>query len=211
MEHRFFTEEPNSTNYEQIDLTLRLSPYGSVPAAEGEKGLVRFGDLQTMRRVRSGKRLVLEKQRREYELKMAWHNLNMSLLHISSDVLIFAYIEEGASSSIQTSPKEEYNPMVTPKESMLLERLEHVNPRLEGDDAMDILRQMPRVTTTGDGPNGKRIEGLLHKYKGGQVCIVCVCHGSFLSPTEFVMHAGGKEVANPMTHITVCSDSFCII
>ncbi|XP_057415769.1 ninja-family protein AFP3-like isoform X3 [Lotus japonicus] len=192
MEHRFFTEEPNSTNYEQIDLTLRLSPYGSVPAAEGEKGLVRFGDLQTMRRVRSGKRLVLEKQRREYELKMAWHNLR-------------------ASSSIQTSPKEEYNPMVTPKESMLLERLEHVNPRLEGDDAMDILRQMPRVTTTGDGPNGKRIEGLLHKYKGGQVCIVCVCHGSFLSPTEFVMHAGGKEVANPMTHITVCSDSFCII
>lgn len=76
LQHRFFTEEPNNTNYEQIDLTLRLSPYGSVPAAEGEKGLVRFGDLQTMRRVRSGKRLVLEKQRREYELKMAWHNLS---------------------------------------------------------------------------------------------------------------------------------------
>ncbi|KAG5032265.1 hypothetical protein JHK85_016247 [Glycine max] len=30
-------------------------------------------------------------------------------------------------------------------------------------DVMEILRQMPSVTTTGDGPNGKRIEGFLYK------------------------------------------------
>ena len=35
----------------------------SLPA-EPEKGLMRFGDLQTMKRVRTGKRLLLEKQRR---------------------------------------------------------------------------------------------------------------------------------------------------
>lgn len=75
-------------------------------------------------------------------------------------------------------------------------------------DVMEILRQMPSVTTTGDGPNGKRIEGFLYKYRSGEVCIVCVCHGSFLTPKEFVMHAGGKEVANPMKHITVFPVSF---
>jgi hypothetical protein len=58
------------------------------------------------------------------------------------------------------------------------------------------------------GPNGKRIEGFLYKYRSGEVCIVCVCHGSFLTPKEFVMHAGGKEVANPMKHITVFPVSF---
>lgn len=75
-------------------------------------------------------------------------------------------------------------------------------------DVMEKLRQMPTVTTTGDGPNGKRIEGFLYKYRSGEVCIVCVCHGSFLTPKEFVIHAGGKEVANPMKHITVYPVSF---
>lgn len=75
-------------------------------------------------------------------------------------------------------------------------------------DVMEILRQMPSVSATGDGPDGKRIEGFLYKYRTGQVCIVCVCHGSFLTPAEFVKHAGGKEVANPMKHITVFSNSF---
>jgi hypothetical protein len=71
-------------------------------------------------------------------------------------------------------------------------------------NGMDVLKQMPSVTTTGDGPNGKRIEGVLYKYMKGQVSIVCVCHGSFLSPAEFVKHAGGKDVENPMKHINVC-------
>ncbi|KAG2675528.1 hypothetical protein I3760_12G007500 [Carya illinoinensis] len=71
------------------------------------------------------------------------------------------------------------------------------------DNGMDVMRQMPSVTTTGDGPNGKKIEGVLYKYTRGQVSIVCVCHGSFLSPAEFVEHAGGKDVKNPMKHINV--------
>lgn len=184
----------------------------SLPA-EVEKGLMRFGDLQTMRRVKTGKRLLLEKQRRA----AADRTLGIP----SGDSWHQAYTEGGASSNMQTSPKQEIASMVPPKtmvEEMPMrpsdtkldnpvKKLKPVNPCLKGD-AMDILRQMPSVTTTGDGPSGKKIEGLLYKYRRGQVCIVCVCHGSFLSPAEFVMHAGGKEVENPMKHITVCSNSF---
>ncbi|MED6211347.1 hypothetical protein PIB30_072852 [Stylosanthes scabra] len=70
-------------------------------------------------------------------------------------------------------------------------------------DVMEILRRMPNVTTVGEGPNGQRVEGFLYKYMNSQVCIVCVCHGNFLTPAEFVMHAGGIEVEDPMKKITV--------
>ncbi|KAK9278628.1 hypothetical protein L1049_028201 [Liquidambar formosana] len=75
---------------------------------------------------------------------------------------------------------------------------------------MEVLKKMPSVTTRGDGPNGRTIEGFLYNYMKGQVSIVCICHGSFLSPAEFVKHAGGGEVANPMRHITVCSTSLSL-
>ncbi|KAF5727149.1 putative RNA binding protein [Tripterygium wilfordii] len=63
---------------------------------------------------------------------------------------------------------------------------------------------MPCVFTKGDGPNGRRIEGILYKYgKGEDVRIMCVCHGEFLSPAEFVKHAGGSDVDHPLKHIVV--------
>ncbi|KAK9052196.1 hypothetical protein SSX86_028824 [Deinandra increscens subsp. villosa] len=63
---------------------------------------------------------------------------------------------------------------------------------------------MPCVFTKGDGPNGRVVEGILYKYgKGEQVKIMCVCHGSFLSPAEFVKHAGGTDFLNPLKHIVV--------
>ncbi|KAF8021394.1 hypothetical protein BT93_G1741 [Corymbia citriodora subsp. variegata] len=66
---------------------------------------------------------------------------------------------------------------------------------------------MPWVFTRGDGPDGKRIEGILYKYgKGEEVRIVCVCHGNFLSPAEFVKHAGGGDVANPRRHIFISTN-----
>ncbi|KAI3932526.1 hypothetical protein MKW92_047521, partial [Papaver armeniacum] len=69
---------------------------------------------------------------------------------------------------------------------------------------MKMMEEMPCVSTTGNGPNGKRIEGFLYKYrKGEEVRIVCVCHGSFLTPAEFVKHAGGIDVTHPLRHITV--------
>ncbi|XP_041002692.1 ninja-family protein AFP3-like [Juglans microcarpa x Juglans regia] len=73
----------------------------------------------------------------------------------------------------------------------------------------NVLEGMPSVSTKGDGPNGKRIEGFLYRYrKGEEVRIVCVCHGSFLSPAEFVKHAGGGDVAQPLKHIVVNPTSF---
>lgn len=66
------------------------------------------------------------------------------------------------------------------------------------------MEDMPCVFTKGDGPDGRRVEGILYKYgKGEEVRIMCVCHGSFLSPAEFVKHAGGGNVAHPLRHIVI--------
>ncbi|KAK4490746.1 hypothetical protein RD792_001451 [Penstemon davidsonii] len=66
------------------------------------------------------------------------------------------------------------------------------------------LPDMPYVSTNGDETGGKKIEGFLYRYrKGEDVRIVCVCHGFFLSPAEFVKHGGGGEVEHPMKHIVV--------
>ncbi|XP_051122583.1 ninja-family protein AFP3-like [Andrographis paniculata] len=70
------------------------------------------------------------------------------------------------------------------------------------------MEEMPCVFTKGDGPNGKRIEGILYKYgKGEEVRIMCICHGTFHSPAEFVRHAGGTDVDHPLKHIVVNPNS----
>uniref|UniRef100_A0A7N0V169 Ninja-family protein n=1 Tax=Kalanchoe fedtschenkoi TaxID=63787 RepID=A0A7N0V169_KALFE len=67
-----------------------------------------------------------------------------------------------------------------------------------------MMPDMPCVSTQGTGPDGKRVEGFLYRYsKSEEVRIVCVCHGRFLSPAEFVKHAGGTDVDQPLKHITV--------
>ncbi|KAI4302172.1 hypothetical protein MLD38_037954 [Melastoma candidum] len=64
--------------------------------------------------------------------------------------------------------------------------------------------KMPCVFTKGDGPDGIKVDGILYKYgKGEEVRIMCVCHGKFLSPAEFVKHAGGGDVANPHRRIFI--------
>ncbi|KAK6129144.1 hypothetical protein DH2020_037122 [Rehmannia glutinosa] len=46
--------------------------------------------------------------------------------------------------------------------------------------------------------------GFLYGYKKGEeVRIVCVCHGMFLTPKEFVEHGGGGDVEQPLKHIVV--------
>ncbi|TVU47930.1 hypothetical protein EJB05_07548, partial [Eragrostis curvula] len=75
--------------------------------------------------------------------------------------------------------------------------------RSMGDAERIMMQEMPSVSTKGL-PNGNRVEGFLFKYrKGEEVRIVCVCHGSFLTPAEFVKHAGGGDVTNPLRHIVV--------
>ncbi|KAK6921898.1 putative nuclear localization signal [Dillenia turbinata] len=66
------------------------------------------------------------------------------------------------------------------------------------------MEDMPCVFTIGDGPNGRRIDGILYKYgKGEEVRIMCICCGNFHSPAEFVKHAGGGDVEHPLRHIVV--------
>lgn len=69
----------------------------------------------------------------------------------------------------------------------------------------NVLLEMPSVCTKG---GRRRIEGFLYRYrKEEEVKIVCVCHGSFLSPAEFVEHEGGGDggggMSNPLKHIVV--------
>ncbi|KAL0926067.1 hypothetical protein M5K25_004450 [Dendrobium thyrsiflorum] len=71
------------------------------------------------------------------------------------------------------------------------------------DLSKNMVEEMPSVSTRGNGPNGRRIDGFLYSYGKGEVSIVCVCHGNFLSPAEFVKHAGGGDVAHPLRHIVV--------
>ncbi|EFJ09324.1 hypothetical protein SELMODRAFT_447751 [Selaginella moellendorffii] len=66
-----------------------------------------------------------------------------------------------------------------------------------------VVSDLPWVTTTGTGPNGKTVTGVLFAYKKGEVKIVCACHGRHMSAKEFVEHAGGVDVANPEKCIVV--------
>ncbi|KAI7736865.1 hypothetical protein M8C21_014406 [Ambrosia artemisiifolia] len=52
---------------------------------------------------------------------------------------------------------------------------------------------LPWVSTTGPGPNGKTISGVTYKYSGTEIRIVCACHGSHMSPGEFVQHATEEQ------------------
>nr|XP_010910990.2 uncharacterized protein LOC105036973 [Elaeis guineensis] len=65
------------------------------------------------------------------------------------------------------------------------------------------LPRMPFVSTTGNGPNGKTVTGFLYRYTKAEVRIVCVCHGSSFSPAEFVRHAGGTNISQPLRQIVV--------
>ncbi|PKA64936.1 Ninja-family protein AFP3 [Apostasia shenzhenica] len=88
------------------------------------------------------------------------------------------------------------------KEMQSLKRME---AKMKRSVKRNSLREMmPCVSTKVEGPDGKRVEGFLYKYrKGEEVRILCVCHGSFLSPAEFIKHAGGGDVDNPLRHILV--------
>lgn len=80
--------------------------------------------------------------------------------------------------------------------------LEHSGSRNE-EALKNMISNMPCVSTR-DGPDGKRINGFLYRCKSGEeLKIICVCHGEFLSPAEFVKHGGGGDVENPLRHIVI--------
>ncbi|CAN6937901.1 unnamed protein product [Brassica oleracea] len=89
-----------------------------------------------------------------------------------------------------------------------LRRLSSVDMRIEPPPQGNGKKEMPCVFTRGDGPNGKRVDGILYRYGNGEeVKIMCVCHGDILSPADFVKHAGGPHVDHPLRHIIVNTSS----
>ncbi|CAN7023664.1 unnamed protein product [Brassica oleracea var. botrytis] len=109
-------------------------------------------------------------------------------------------------SELDTSP----SPPVQATTKASIERSpSSTQPLPKNQAARNMIDDMPCVSTTGDGPNGRKIDGFLYRYrKGDEVRIVCVCHGSFLTPAEFVKHAGGRDVARPLKHIVVNPSPF---
>ncbi|EOY30698.1 hypothetical protein QUC31_020141 [Theobroma cacao] len=55
---------------------------------------------------------------------------------------------------------------------------------------------LPWVSTTGTGPHGRTISGVPYRFSANQIKIVCACHGTHMSPEEFVQHAS-EECTNP--------------
>uniref|UniRef100_K4B5B3 Ninja-family protein n=1 Tax=Solanum lycopersicum TaxID=4081 RepID=K4B5B3_SOLLC len=113
---------------------------------------------------------------------------------------------EGASSSSNEIPP--VSGTLEQMRHLVLAAIEATNeqsPHFSGKEGLrNFLLKMPGVFTKGDGPNGKKTEGFLYAYKrGGEVKIVCIFHGYFLTPTEFVKHAGGCAVENPLRLLTV--------
>ena len=56
---------------------------------------------------------------------------------------------------------------------------------------------LPWVSTTGPGPNGRTISGVTYRYNANQIRIVCACHGTHMSAEEFVRHASEDPGNNP--------------
>ncbi|KAJ6838862.1 ninja-family protein-like [Iris pallida] len=48
---------------------------------------------------------------------------------------------------------------------------------------------LPWVSATGSGLNGRTISGVAYKFSQNQVKIVCACHGTHMSQEEFIQHA----------------------
>ncbi|XP_010548697.1 PREDICTED: AFP homolog 2-like isoform X1 [Tarenaya hassleriana] len=65
---------------------------------------------------------------------------------------------------------------------------------------------LPWVSTTGSGPHGRTISGVTYRYNTNQIKIVCACHGSHMSPEEFVRHAS-EEYVNPESSIGLTAAS----
>ncbi|VFQ68525.1 unnamed protein product [Cuscuta campestris] len=116
---------------------------------------------------------------------------------------------EARSPSVQ-SEEEPIPPVTVPEPAVKKDSsLQDSSPKDNNGVLRNLMMNMPCVSTKGEGPNGRKIEGFLYRYKKGEeVRIVCVCHGSFLTPAEFVKHAGGGDVSHPLKHIIVTPSCF---
>lgn len=75
-------------------------------------------------------------------------------------------------------------------------KLPAITPGIGSDLKFEGCRSFPNlpwVSTKGPGPNGRTISGVTYRFSPTQIKIVCACHGSHMSPEEFVQHASGEK------------------
>ncbi|XP_042473272.1 uncharacterized protein LOC122055746 [Zingiber officinale] len=86
-----------------------------------------------------------------------------------------------------------------------LERTASVNkPSSSTACKLSLSRRLPLVSATGDGPDGRTVNGFLYRYNSeSAVRIQCICHGRSFTPAEFVGHAGVADVSQPLKQIVV--------
>lgn len=77
--------------------------------------------------------------------------------------------------------------------------LQSIRPGIAGDvkfGGSGSVPNLPWVSTTGSGPKGRTISGVTYRFSSTQIRIVCACHGSHMSPEEFVQHASEDQQTN---------------
>ncbi|WOL15562.1 ninja-family protein [Canna indica] len=104
--------------------------------------------------------------------------------------------------------REEGTDKLLPSAAQSCNSVSKLNKRIKVADertgnSSTLLRMPPRVSTTGDGPNGRTIDGFLHVCSKSEISIVCVCHGSSFTPAEFVKHAGGTNISQALRQIVM--------
>ncbi|KAL8532600.1 hypothetical protein ACS0TY_008980 [Phlomoides rotata] len=110
--------------------------------------------------------------------------------------------EEGSSSHAEGDPKEnraihQVNDTSGPSRS---EPIPSEFPAIRPGIAADLkfggcgsYPNLPWVSTKGPGPNGRTISGVTYRFSSTQIRIVCACHGSHMSPEEFIRHASDEN------------------
>ncbi|KAL8158776.1 hypothetical protein V2J09_000313 [Rumex salicifolius] len=53
---------------------------------------------------------------------------------------------------------------------------------------------LPWVSTTGPGLNGRTVSGVTYRFSANQIKIVCACHGLHMSPHDFIQHASDEPL-----------------
>uniref|UniRef100_M4EWC1 Ninja-family protein n=2 Tax=Brassica campestris TaxID=3711 RepID=M4EWC1_BRACM len=155
---RLLVRSPSIPDFVVNDVRSELSRTFSLPV-ETEELLRKRKELQSLRRLEA-KRKRSEKQRNARDQK-----------HKADKI-----VEEGSSGSGSSGLSELDNAPPPPVQATTNKSKETSPSSAQSlPAARNIIEDMPCVSTTGEGPNGKKIDGFLYRYmKGQEVRIVCV-------------------------------------
>ncbi|CAL9039630.1 unnamed protein product [Musa banksii] len=123
-------------------------------------------------------------------------------------------VETGASSSSKAEEGKGISSILRQKETtnlLVVEGFRHDGSAIKPGVASNLqfggcgsFPDLPWVSATGPGPKGKTISGVTYKYSKNQVKVVCACHGSHMSPEEFLRHASA-DAMNPENSMSLAS------